>query len=148
MRLSLLSIFLLLAICCNSQSLIKDYRKVDEYCYQKMSSWFYGDSCYGFFLSNQNEGELFISVKSFKAILSPYLFVRCNVGNIALPIVKVKKNGFLVAKIKYYDIEKMRIIQTGIISINIIATKKIQMMFIDSTLNNQVKEIINYTKPL
>ena len=150
MKISVISILLLLDLSLSSQELIADNRKVVEYCYQNMSSWYFGHNCYGYFSSKKNEGELFICVKTInEPILSPYLFIRCKVGNIALRIDKVKRNGFLVAKIGYYDIEKIKIINTGIISINVIsANKRILMMFIDSTLNNQVKQIINYTKPL
>jgi len=150
MKISVLSILLLLNFSLSSQELIADNRKPVEYCYQTMSSFYFGYNCYGYFLSKKNEGELFICIKTVnERILSPYLFIRCEAGNIALRIDRVKKNGFMVAKIGYYDIEKIKIINTGIISINVIsANKRILMMFIDSTLNNQVKQIINYTKPL
>lgn len=149
-----LSIFLLLSINCFSQLPLIPMRHTEEYCFQKWSNYFYGYYCYGYFSGKKNEGEVIIKLHSHhESYLKPYIFLVTNIDTFSLKVDYIKKNGFIVSKVKHYELDKIRLINSGIISISIIGVKEdktpiILMMLIDDELNKQMKEIIIYTKPL
>ena len=154
MKISVISILLLLSLSLNSQELIADNRKVVEYCDTEMSNFYYGYHCYGYFLGKKNDGEVIINLHvHYEKLYSPYIYIITYKGNIAIPIDSIKLNGFMRCNIKHYDLTKWKLLNSGIISISIIAVNQdnrlIELkMLIDEKMNEQLKEIFNYAKPL
>lgn len=102
----------------------------------------------GYFSGKKNFGEFEIRVKaSQNSIIQPFIFVMTLNGNIAIPIDGINKNGFTIAKIKHYELEKIKSIQT-IISIDIWTKNGLISMPVGNKLRNELLELITYTKPL
>lgn len=117
------------------------------------TNWFYSTgkvngSCYGYFTGKKNFGEIEIRVKAYRQdIIQPCIFVMTLNGNISIPIDGINSNGFIIAKIKHYDLEKIKSIQT-ITSIDIWTKNGLISMPISNKLRNELLELITYTKPL
>lgn len=116
--------------------------------YTAQSDWFFSANFYGYFYGKKNEGTLYVKVKlNDKPLKSSYIYLFCEKGNIALKIDSISKRGFFVASVKDWDIEKKKTILSGVKAVGMVTDKR-EIYYISKRIDNNIKEIINFIKPL
>jgi len=119
---------------------------IDDYTAQ--SDWFFSANFYGYFYGKKHEGTLYIKVKlNDKPLKSGYIYLFCERGNLALKIDSISRRGFYVASVKDWDTEKEKTILSGVKAVGMVTDKR-EIYYISKRIDNNIKEIINFIKPL